>query len=418
MTTEYKSDHVTVLVTKDPGCKTTFDINVTPKGSEAAWLNAVKRVKKEVSLPGFRKGKAPDGIILQNFKKYVESEWKEVLVETAFHEAVRLSSTFPIDSKRIQKPELKKSSIEEGSHVIIRFEARPQVPTVDYQTLKLSPITPEEITNEKVEDGLQKTRIYYAEWEDALQRPVQEGDYVHLDIENLNKPGMKIAENQLYHIKQETTADWLRNIVIGKTVGESAEGQTEGENVIPVSCKVTINAIREPKLPEVNEEFIKKCGGSSLEDLKEKIKRDLERQEERRIQDEYRNQIEKELLEKYPFDIPLSFVEYEHRSRMAKIESDYQQMGLSPEKIKELLNNKREKILADVVDSYRIFFLTRMISQKEKIEVSDHELMRASFEHFIQQGRMDEESMEETRELIQAQLLEKKTLDFIISKLI
>lgn len=416
--TDYKNENLSVTLKKEPGCKTTFTIAISPAGTDAAWKKAVKKVKKEVSLPGFRKGKAPDTVITENYKKYVDQEWRDLLIQTAFMEATELTGIHPLDNKHIERPNLKKATLEEGAELEIKFEARPAIPEISFEDLQLEPVKQEPVTDEKVDEIINTIQIHHAEWKEVEPREVAEGDYVDLDIENLQKPGMMIATDTRYHIKEGVTTDWLRNLVLGQKPGDSKEGEIEGEQVIPVSCKVTVKSIKEPKLPEVDEEFIKKTGAESLEDLTAKIRKDLEKQENERVRDLQRSQVEKQLMEKYPFDIPLSLLEYEKNQRTEQLKSNFEQMGLPAEKMQELLAENEKRILQETLEAYRIFFLTRHFANEQQISVSQEEIVREIMER-LSTGKLNYQmNQEETQARIQAILLERKVLDFIVEKLI
>ena len=124
---EFKNDNVDVSVARLPGCLVKFEITVHPKATEAAYKQATKAVKKEVSIPGFRKGKASDALVQQHYAPHVDREFRDVVVQTAYHEAVTLSKTYPINEKSIKQPQLKSCSKEDGARVVIEMETLPVV---------------------------------------------------------------------------------------------------------------------------------------------------------------------------------------------------------------------------------------------------------------------------------------------------
>ena len=61
------NDNVTVTITKKPHCEIKFDIKVNPRPVAAAYQKALKNINKEVNIPGFRKGKAPEKLISEKY---------------------------------------------------------------------------------------------------------------------------------------------------------------------------------------------------------------------------------------------------------------------------------------------------------------------------------------------------------------
>ena len=108
---EVSNDNIKVVVTKTPGCRVTFDITVAPTGTQSAYTKAVRSVNKEVSLPGFRKGKAPEKLVIQHYGKHVDREWRNMVLNYAFEQAIELTKLSPLHQEAVQAPEVKKISL-------------------------------------------------------------------------------------------------------------------------------------------------------------------------------------------------------------------------------------------------------------------------------------------------------------------
>src|ERR1700728_4484173 len=138
---EIKTDHLSVIMTRKPGCHVKLEISVDPEATNAAYLKAVKSVNKEISIPGFRKGKAPDHLIIQRFEKYITKEWYDNLVNIAFLEFLEHSKLYPFNqgSKSIKKAEIKNATRENGAHALIEYECQPTVPAINFSDIQTSP---------------------------------------------------------------------------------------------------------------------------------------------------------------------------------------------------------------------------------------------------------------------------------------
>jgi trigger factor len=424
-TQEYGSDHVKVIAERKPGCRVKLDIQVTPLGAEAAYKKAAKSVNKEVTLPGFRKGKAPDEMVIKNFGKYVDQEWQEVLVQTAFKEALELVKLYPLNEKSIQRPQVKKASRNEGAHIIIEFESNPEIPDINPADMRLKNVARKDVTQKEVEDSCQQLLMHYAEWEEITDRPVEEDDYVEIDIEDLENPGHYICQNTLFEVKEGKMGEWMRRLIVGKNLLESVEGLSErSPNLDPdaefkqTNCKITVKKIKKATLPELNEDLAKKVGASSVEDLMTKIKKNLETEADSEVRSKLRKQLEKELLDLYPFDVPNSFIQREKKTRLDYSRRAMEKAGKNQEEIKNQLSTLETTLDQEIGDNLRLFFLARKIADEKNISITKDELLRELMLEMYSPSSPFDTSLdpEEVRTKVYISLLSRKVQDYIIDR--
>ena len=424
-TQEYSSDHLRVIADQKPGCRVKLDIQVTPLGTEAAYKKAIKSVNKEVSLPGFRKGKAPENMVVKNYGKYVDQEWQEVLVQTAFKEALELVKLYPLNEKSIQRPQIKKASQSDGAHIIIEYEFNPEVPNVTPSDLHLKHIEKKNITQKEIEDSCQQLRLHYSVWEEITDRPVEENDYVEIDIEDAENPGRYICQNTLFEVKEGKMGDWMRNLIVGKNLFESVEGLSERSPNLdpeaefkPTKCKITIKKIKKPTIPELDEELAKKTGADSLEDLHTKIKKNLEAEAHSEVRAKLRKQLEKELLDLYPFDVPGSFVQREKKTRLDYSRRAMEKAGKNKEEINHQLSSMETTLDQEISDSLRLFFLARKIADEKNIMITKDELLHELMLEMYSPSSPFDTSLdpEEARTKVYISLLSRKVQDYLIDR--
>lgn len=114
---EFSNDNLKITMERKPGCSISLDVTISPQATEASYRKAIKLVNKEVSLPGFRKGKAPEAMIVQHYAKYVDQEWKDLIVKTSFKDTLDLTKTYPINENTISFTSYSLSRIS-GSRII------------------------------------------------------------------------------------------------------------------------------------------------------------------------------------------------------------------------------------------------------------------------------------------------------------
>ena len=121
---EFRTDTIRVTVSKKPGCHAHVTAIVEPTAVKASYEKALKNVSREVSIPGFRKGKVPRDILIKNYASYIDREFKDICLQTAFEEVINLTKLRPLSKHSIKRTHLKKCSVEEGAEAIFDLRRR------------------------------------------------------------------------------------------------------------------------------------------------------------------------------------------------------------------------------------------------------------------------------------------------------
>ncbi len=421
----FENEHLSVSVNRFPGCKVRLDIQVSPLASEAAYQKAIKKINKEVSLPGFRKGKAPAKMVEENYGKFINQEWQDIMVQTAFQEAVKLVNIFPLSQDTIEKPELRDASRKDGGKIQIEFESSPEIPEIDPKSLKINSIEKKEISDEDIEESIKNIQLHHASWDDIEDRGVEKGDYIDVDIEDASNPGTFICKDTRFEAVDGKMGDWMLKLVLGKNIGDTVEGVSERSEDLdpdteftPTECKITIKSIKVPKLPDLNEELAQKVGAESVEDLKEKLTSNLNTQAEEDVRHKLRMQVDDFLIKNFPFDVPDTLVNRELNNRLNYMKHKLKSAGETEEEITEKLEEMKEKILSEVQQAFRLFFISRHVADANKISVSQDELVRELMMQMYSQASPIDTSMdpEEVRSKVYVNLLSQKVKDFLIEQ--
>lgn len=430
-TQEFKNENLTVILSKEPGSKAKLDVTVTPRATNAAYLTAIKNVSKEVTLPGFRKGKAPDTLILQHYKKQVDSEWHDTLLNTGFREACDLVQLFPLNQKVIKNPQITHINRETGSQFSIEFEAAPTVPSIDFKELTINTVEKIAIAPEKITEAIDEVRMQHATWEEISDRIIQEGDFVDLDIDSLDNPGQNICSDTRFEVKKGKLGTWLHTLLMGKNVNDTFEGTSEEEcdddqqcndpshhhdHFVPTHCQVKIKSIKKCILPEVDDEFAKKVGAENTDQFKERITKTLDKQAEEMVNLKLGEQIDNILAEKYTFDIPASIINPEKQSRIAHRITHLKEEELTEERKKEIEDSVSKEIERD----YRLYFLIQKVAEDHKLDVSSDEIMQEfMIQAYMSNGQgiiQPQMDPKEIQQRLYAYLLTKKAKSLLIKE--
>lgn len=426
-TSNFNNENLQVVVTKYPNCQIKFEITVQPQAVEAAYAKATKNVKKEVSLPGFRKGKVPDRLIMEKFESAIQKEWVDLTLQTAFNEAIHLTNLHPLREGNIKRPIVHECSREKGANFTIEFEVRPQIPDIRFEDLKIRQAVLAPITEKDRERALHQVANQFTTYEPAPEdTTVQENEFADLDIEVFeNGVPRKIIENQRTQINEEGLPKWVFNKVIGLKKGESAEGETEQDPVQhvpdfkPTAFRVTVNAIYKGETPPLDDALAQRVGLKTLDELKTKISEKLDKETHERISDIEMNELEQVLLNQYSFDLPRSLIDKNKRSRL----NDYINQ-LKKDNQEGYLQSNRKEIEQSVenatIHQLQLFFILRKVAADHQIDVTQEDISQELTHQIslIPSGRsfLDYNDKEHMRDQLYVVALDRKVKQFLLDK--
>lgn len=420
----FNNEDLNVVVTKQPNCQVKFDISVKPHAVVAAYATAIKNVNKNISLPGFRKGRAPEKLVMEKYKPDIQKEWIDTVLQTSFNEAVQLTKIFPLRDGHMKRPVMKECSQEKGAHFIIEFEVQPQIPDIKAEDLKIQVVKPQTISKEQEERALKQVCRQFINFQPITDRGVEEGDFIDLDLEILEEPEpRKVVNNQRVEVTQESVPAWVLEKIMGLKAGESVEGETEASqsdedpNFVPRAFRATVKAIWDGQMPALDDELAKKVGASSIEDLKTKIRDRLTRESQEEIHAKQMEELDNALLSTYQFDLPRSLIEQNTQPRIKEFREQMKsQQGPKPDQAKV------EKAIEEgVVRGLKLFLLLRKVAVDEQIELTEAD-MQEEFKHQVYLASSGRQSANifGNKEHMQEQLynlaLDKKVKQFLLDK--
>lgn len=429
---EFQNDTIRVQLTKKPGCQARLDVEVNSIATKAAYEKAIKNVRKEVTVPGFRKGKVPDQILKHNFAQAIQREFRDTVLQTAFADSLALTNLRPFTRNSLKRSDLKKCSLEDGASAFFELEVEPEVPTIDQSTIVAKTIEPRPLNEKMIERSYRQLQVMHATWEPVEGRPCEAGDFVELDIDVTEHPAHNVCVNQLFLVSNDELPKWLLEAIIGMNVDESKEVEAKQNPEDPPyvivyeddkatkQCRVTLKTIKKAILPEETDVFAQKFGAPSVAELKKFIEFRLKRDEEEYAQEAGRYNLRRELLQKYPFDLPQSLVDAEIRGRLAycKQGSDLSKGSLPLDPTKE--GELKAQLEAEARGFFMWMFLMRQITPHADVSISQPEL-EAEFNHQMQLPREQRLiyaglNPEEVRNRLVMMIMMRKCEDHLLSQ--
>lgn len=382
----FENNDYSVEAKEESGCRLSLKIEIRPQSAKKAYKRAVKEINKQISIPGFRKGHAPDSSVINKYSSYIEKEWKEILVQDAYRAALDLTKIYPLNKESISHPKIESCTQEEGAVVSLSYECYPTVPEIDFSKITLPKSEPRSIADEQIEEIVGEVKRSHADWEQITDREVQLGDYINLTVDNIDlDPPATIVKERRFEATEEQMAPWILKLVIGMKVSESIEGLSEVDEKAdeavkqkfqPTRVRITLNSIEKILLPELTDELAKKVGADSVEDLRNKIRLNLEREAKESHRQAQIEALDQALLDYYHFDLPQSLVESERVERIRRRLEEMKKQGRSDDEIKSRERIIEEEVREEIDEALRLYFINKQILRQGKLTVTNEEVNR------------------------------------------
>jgi len=272
-------------------CQTALTIEAEDGEIDKSLDEAYHHLVNRVSIPGFRKGKAPRAILVQYIgKKSLLEEALEHLVPQLYKQAIESQELEPIAGPQIE--------ITQTEPLIFKavVSLKPEVKLGDYHSIRLESTPVTRITKKEVNAAMEEIRERQGAWV-PVDRPVELDDLVTMDIEaNVDERPWLNHKGILYEVDKDSRspvlgfASHLQSVEKNKGITFSLT--IPDDYPIKEMCgkegtfKVTVTETKEKQLPELDDELAQSVGYDNLADLKKKVAADL------RVRAEARNRLE------------------------------------------------------------------------------------------------------------------------------
>lgn len=413
--------------------KVRLDVEVDIDEVNQALEQAYKKVRKEVSLPGFRKGKAPRKVIEANYgKEVLHKDALDILIPANYQKALE-----EVDLEPISEPEFEDFYIAEDEPATFTavVEVKPEVELGEYTGYDVER-EEVEVTEEDIMSILNRQREEQSQLVSVDRDEVQEGDHVIIDFEGSVDgeafPGGS-AEEFTLEIGSGQFIPGFEEQLIGKEVSDEPyeievtfpeEYQAEDLAGQDAVFEVTIKEIKIKELPELDDEFAKDVSDfDSLADFKEDIENRLKDQKENQSKRNLENQIIEKVSEAAEVEVSEQLIENELDQMMQQMAQNLQQQGINMEDYFKYMGSSqdewREENRDQAADRAKNNLVLEAIAEKEEIEVTDEEID----DKLKEIAEANEQDFEQVKAFMQMQgqleslkkgLKMEKTIDFLI----
>ena len=391
-------------------------------------------LRSQVHIPGFRPGKAPLALLEKRYAKAVEDDVVRSLVPEYYQKAMQQAGFTPV---AVDLPPIERIKIKDGAPLVFTttVEIKPVFELREYKGITLKQ-DKRAITEEELDKAMQVLRQQHAQIEVVKEdRGVVEGDYVQVRIEQVegpNQPAGFKPESHLFRVGDKTQVYGLTldEAVLGRKKGEAIQAGQEGIG----TARGMVQTIKQKVLPELDDEFAKDLGDyKSLAELREKVRTQLEQSLKRDIEETYKDQIMKRLVDLHHFDIPESLVQREldamvqsERTRRHRIQQMISHGTEGPQEGEKFDVRKfREESLPTAQQRVKLGLVLEAIAQKEGVAVTDADLeyecrqmARALQVDVAEVVKMLRDGGEDAVEDLKSRILTEKALQFVYEKTI
>ncbi len=399
----------------------TLDIEVPSDEVERRLDDVARQIQRRASLPGFRKGKVPIDLVRQHFADTVEQQFLEDFVPRVTGEAVDQARLNPVVPPLVRGLHFTPGQPPQFEALV---DVRPEIEARDYRGLparrQVRPV--DEGGVDRVLAGLREESAVFVD----LDRPAGRGDVVLLDSTRLDAngrrlPGTRLKARRIPLGSPEVLPD-LENALLGAEAGQErtfeihypAEYPSQDLAGTTQRYVVNVRKIQEKKLRDLDDNLAREVFKlESLDELRSRVRLNLEGEERVRVQRELETSVIQELIRRNPFELPERLVQW-MLDRVIHEAAEGRTVG------EELHRELGKRYREGVERSLRRELLLAAVARQEKLEVGDpevgEEIDRMAQADPRQAARVRARyQAPDRRQALRESLLERKALDWLIN---
>ena len=304
----------------------------------------LKKIARDVRMPGFRPGKVPMKLVAQTYGTQVHNEVLGDAVQKSFSDAVKEANLKVAGYPKIER---KDESNDKSLEFSATFEIYPEVKVGDLAATSIErpQVAVADADVDKTIEILRKQRTRFV----AASRAARDGDRLMIDFEG-RLDGQPFeggtASGFQFLLGEGRMLPEFESAARGMSPGESKQftlkfpDDYHGKNVAgkETSFNIKVNQVEEPQHPELDAEFAKALGvaDGDLDRMRTEVRANVEREVKKRVEARLKMQALQALLDATPLELPKSLVEMESQQLVQRAAGDLQARGLKPEQMPPL----------------------------------------------------------------------------------
>lgn len=407
-------------------------IEVSAEELEKAIQSVYQKNRNKISIPGFRKGKAPRKMIEQMYGKDIFYEdAANALVPDAYEKALEECT-----EKIVSSPKVDVVQIESGKPFIFTAEValKPEVTLGKYKGVKVDKVDVD-VTDEEINDEIDQERDKNSRTVDVTDRAVQEGDIAIIDFEGfvdgIAFDGGKGSDYPLT-IGSHAFIPGFEEALVGAEIGRETDVNVtfpEDYQAAELAGKVavfkcTVKKLQEKQLPELDDDFVSEVSDESdtVEEYKEEIRKKISERKTANAKSIKEEAVIDAIIADSKMDIPDAMLETQQREMVQEFAQRLQYQGIPMEQYTKFTGVTEKQLIEQMKPQALKRIQSRLVLEAvaaaEKFEISDEEY-EAEIKTMGEAYQMEPDKVEELlgengKKQVYDDLAVKKAADFVV----
>ncbi len=409
-------------------------IEIEAADVSAEFERVTQEYSRAVTVPGFRKGHAPVGVVRTRYKKDIQGDVLKRLVPEAVEQAITESGLQVIGQPDVHLDNEGLDKLGQGSVTLhAHVEVMPELELGEYKGIEAARRT-RPVADEDVERVIENLREASASLQPVEERAAEDGDTVTADIqgryleppsdEEINVSDVDIVlggQGVLPAFTEQLTGvrpDEVKTFTVAYPEDFNAQGLA-GKTI---EYTATVTSVRRKEVPALDDEWVGSLGEEevgTVEGLRARVRENLSRNAEQESEHRLRDEVLGRLIEQHRFEVPETIVSYQSNQILQSMIRDMIQRGMDPRSQDVNWEAMRDLVRDRAGDDVRGSMLLERVAEAENIDVSDEEV-EAEIQSMAEGSR---QSVEQVRAALTKQggersiadrLRNRKALDFLV----
>ncbi len=388
---------------------------------------AYNKVKNQISMPGFRKGKVPQKMVEKVYGvEILYDDAANFLINDSYPEAYDEAMK---EIEIVSQPQIEDIDIQKGKAFTYtaKVAVKPEVELGEYKGLEYTK-TEVEVTEEEINEDIEKTRELNSRRVPVEDRPAQMGDIADIDfdgyVDGKNFEGGK-AEGYSIVLGSHSFIDTFEDQIAGHNIGDEfdvnvtfPEGYQAAELAgKPAVFKVKLNDLKVKELPALDDEFAAEVSEfDTLEEYKADIRKGIQERKDQEAKSAAEREVVKQLVDNAKMDVPDLMIDAQAQQSAREFAMRMQSQGISMPQYLNLVGQTEEKFMEDMkphaLQTIRERLALEAVAKAEEIEVTEEDIEN-EIKKMAEMYQMD---IEKAKELVSDEEKEAMKNDLAISK--
>lgn len=346
--------------------------------------DVINNIKKDVEVPGFRKGKAPISVVEEKYADLISQEIADKVMKENYETIVKENDFTPVDYLKLADIKMEETTFT-ATYLV---DVLPSVELGEYKGLEVEK-EKYEFNNEELEKEIEGLVSKNSKLKELAEEELAAMD----DVVTINFEGFVDgvafeggkAENYDLKLGSKSFIDTFEEQIVGHKVGDEfdvnvnfPEQYKEDLAGKEATFKIKINAVKREELPELNDEFAKDLGFDTVDALKEAKKLEIEKRENTKIEHGFVNTVLEKVKAASSVEVPEALVKREASNRAAELESQLKTQGMTLDQYLQMQNMTKDMLFGHLKplaeEKVKMDLILDEIAKLEGVEVTDEEI--------------------------------------------